>query len=111
MTRPVVGVIGNAHLLDKRFAVQLVGERNLRAVAEVAGALPLMFAHGAGSASRGAIGVVVVFGVLLSTLLSLFVIPAFYLLLARFSQSPEARTHMLESLDAEVASVDRSHGG
>lgn len=44
MRRPVVGVIGNAHLVEKRFAVQLVGERNLRAVAEVAGALPLMFA-------------------------------------------------------------------
>jgi len=42
--RPAVGVIGNAHLLDKRFAVQLVGEKNLRAVAEVANALPLMFA-------------------------------------------------------------------
>ena len=44
MTRPVVGVIGNAHLVDERFAVQLVGERNLRAVAQVANALPLMFA-------------------------------------------------------------------
>ncbi|HLN11398.1 MAG TPA: gamma-glutamyl-gamma-aminobutyrate hydrolase family protein [Xanthobacteraceae bacterium] len=44
MRRPVVGVIGNAHLLLDRFAVQLVGEKNLRAVAEVAGALPLMFA-------------------------------------------------------------------
>ncbi|MFM9848556.1 MAG: gamma-glutamyl-gamma-aminobutyrate hydrolase family protein [Hyphomicrobiaceae bacterium] len=44
MTRPVVGVIGNAHLVDDRFAVQLVGERNLRAVTEVANALPLMFA-------------------------------------------------------------------
>jgi putative glutamine amidotransferase len=44
MTRPVVGVIGNAHLVDERFAVQLVGERNLRAIAQVANALPLMFA-------------------------------------------------------------------
>lgn len=44
MKRPVVGVIGNAHLVENRFAAQLVGERNLRAVAEVAGALPLMFA-------------------------------------------------------------------
>jgi putative glutamine amidotransferase len=44
MTRPVVGVIGNAHLVDDRFAVQLVGERNLRAIAQVANALPLMFA-------------------------------------------------------------------
>jgi putative glutamine amidotransferase len=44
MRRPVVGVIGNAHRIENRFATQVVGERNLRAVAEVAGALPLMFA-------------------------------------------------------------------
>jgi len=40
----VVGVIGNAYRIEDRFATQLVGERNLRAVAEVSGALPLMFA-------------------------------------------------------------------
>src|SRR6201991_3763320 len=44
MKRPVVGVIGNAHRIENRFAVQMVGERNLRAVADVCGALPLMFA-------------------------------------------------------------------
>ncbi len=44
MSKPLVGVIGSAHLVEDRFAVQMVGERNLRAVAEVAGALPLMFA-------------------------------------------------------------------
>jgi putative glutamine amidotransferase len=44
MRKPVVGVIGNAHRMENRFAVQMVGERNLRAVADVAGALPLMFA-------------------------------------------------------------------
>ncbi|MGJ4944452.1 gamma-glutamyl-gamma-aminobutyrate hydrolase family protein [Bradyrhizobium sp. HKCCYLS1011] len=44
MKRPVVGVIGNAHRIENRFAVQMVGERNLSAVAEVSGALPLMFA-------------------------------------------------------------------
>jgi putative glutamine amidotransferase len=42
--KPVVGVIGNAHRLENRVATQLVGERNLRAIANVAGALPLMFA-------------------------------------------------------------------
>jgi len=42
--KPVVGVIGNAYRIENRFATQMVGERNLRAVAEVAGALPLMFA-------------------------------------------------------------------
>ena len=44
MRRPVVGVIGNAHRVENRFSAQMVGERNLRAVADVSGALPLMFA-------------------------------------------------------------------
>src|SRR6204780_2555511 len=44
MRKPVVGVIGNAYRIEDRFATQMVGERNLRAVSEVAGALPLMFA-------------------------------------------------------------------
>ena len=44
MRRPVVGVIGNAYTIENRFVVQHVGERNLRAIAEVTGALPLMFA-------------------------------------------------------------------
>lgn len=40
----MVGVIGNEVLAENRFPSQRVGEKNLRAVAEVAGALPLMFA-------------------------------------------------------------------
>lgn len=44
MGRPVVGVIGNAYLIENLYAAQIVGERNLRAVSEVANALPVMFA-------------------------------------------------------------------
>jgi putative glutamine amidotransferase len=44
MRKPVVGVIGNSSVVNDRHNVQLVGQRNMRAVAEVAGALPLMFA-------------------------------------------------------------------
>src|SRR4030088_3842943 len=44
MRRPVVGVIGNAYRIEDRCATQLVGERNLRAVAEVSGALRLFSA-------------------------------------------------------------------
>jgi putative glutamine amidotransferase len=40
----VVGVIANKHLVDNRFVVQTVGVRNLRAVAEVADAMPVVFA-------------------------------------------------------------------
>lgn len=43
-SKPVVGVIGNSGVVNDRHNVQLVGQRNMRAVAEVAGALPLMFA-------------------------------------------------------------------
>jgi putative glutamine amidotransferase len=42
--RPVVGVIGSAHIVEKKFTAQRVGERPLRAVAETSGALPLIFA-------------------------------------------------------------------
>src|ERR1700755_2144131 len=42
--KPVFGVIGNATRIENRFPVQMVVERTLRAVAQVAGALPLMFA-------------------------------------------------------------------
>jgi len=44
VTRPVVGIIGNSYHLEERFYVQAGGENNFRAVAEVAGALPLLFA-------------------------------------------------------------------
>src|SRR6202795_2768892 len=63
--RPVVGVIGNAYSLENRFTTQLVGERNLRAIAEVAGALPLMFAGSPDITDIGAL-LDVVDGVLLT---------------------------------------------
>lgn len=44
MARPVIGVIGNYHNLENRFSVQLAGQNNLQAVADVANALPLIFA-------------------------------------------------------------------
>ncbi len=40
----MIGVIGNRFVVENRFPAQMVGERNLRAVAEITGALPLMFA-------------------------------------------------------------------
>ena len=43
MRRPIVGIIANSHRIENRFPVQAVGERNLRAVADVSGAIPLMF--------------------------------------------------------------------
>ena len=55
MPRPVVGVIGNHMMVENRFAVQMVGERNMQAVADVAGALPLMFAGNPETTDIGAL--------------------------------------------------------
>jgi putative glutamine amidotransferase len=42
MSRPVVGIIGNTHLINEQYAVQAVGTNNLEAVAEVTDAVPLV---------------------------------------------------------------------
>lgn len=44
MGKPVVGVIGSAYEIEGRYQTQLSGEANLRAIADVADALPLVFA-------------------------------------------------------------------
>ncbi len=51
--------------------------------AMVLGALPLAWAHGAGAESRQAIGWVIVGGMSFGTILTLFVVPTAYLLIAR----------------------------
>jgi multidrug efflux pump len=77
----------------------------MTSIAMIFGALPLMLSTGAGAASRSSIGVVVVFGVAFSTLLSLFAVPAFYSLLARFTHSPEAIAHKVKELEEQVPPV------
>lgn len=44
MRKPVVGIIGNFREVEGRFGIQACGQKNLNAVADVAGALPLVFA-------------------------------------------------------------------
>jgi len=77
----------------------------MTSVATIAGAVPLVVAGGPGSASRATIGVVIIFGVAFSTLLSLYVVPAFYALLAPYTRSPEALAHELEKLEAATPAV------
>ncbi|MBL8263191.1 MAG: efflux RND transporter permease subunit [Xanthomonadaceae bacterium] len=77
----------------------------MTSVATVMGAVPLVVAGGPGSASRFTIGIVVIFGVTFSTLLSLFVVPAFYRRLAPYTRSPEAVKHRLEQLESETPPV------
>jgi multidrug efflux pump len=81
----------------------------MTSIATIAGAMPLMLATGAGAGSRTTIGVVIVFGVALSTLLSLFVVPAFYLILAPRTRPPDERTRVLDQLDRDTPSVETEH--
>ncbi len=60
------------------------------------GAVPLLLASGAGAESRRAIGAVVVYGIGFSCLLTLYIVPTLYKLLARNSRSPEYVSRMLE---------------
>lgn len=62
------------------------------------GTLPLLLASGAGAESRQSIGAVVFFGVTISVLLTLVVVPAVYVLVARNSHSPEYIGQMIDKL-------------
>jgi multidrug efflux pump len=62
------------------------------------GALPFMFATGAGAEQRIPIGVVVFYGTIFSMLLTLLVVPAAYSVLARRTRSPEYVSNMLDKL-------------
>lgn len=68
----------------------------MTALTTVAGAVPLLTASGAGAESRFTIGVVVFFGVAISSLLTLFVVPGMYALLAKSTRSPDYVSQQLE---------------
>jgi multidrug efflux pump len=69
-------------------------------IAMVLGAVPLAMATGAGAESRQPIGIVVVGGLSFASLLTLFVVPVLYDLLARFTRSADAVSHELDRLAA-----------
>jgi multidrug efflux pump len=74
--------------LDRRRAIERAARVRLRPIlmttaAMVVGLVPLLTATGAGAASRFSIGVVVVAGMSVGTLFTLFVLPAVYTVLAK----------------------------
>jgi multidrug efflux pump len=73
---------------DRRRAIEQAARVRLRPIlmttaAMVVGLVPLLTASGAGAASRFSIGIVVVAGLSVGTLFTLFVLPAVYTVLAR----------------------------
>ena len=70
--------------------------------AMVAGLVPLVFAEGAGAASRFSIGIVVVMGMLVGTFFTLFVLPTIYSILAKDHRPASAGARAAELAAMEV---------
>jgi multidrug efflux pump len=90
--------------LSKLEAVRLAATTRLRpilmtTVATVVGHFPLTLVSGAGAVARNSIGIVLVGGMTIGTVFTLFVVPALYVLIAKDH-------HTEGSLEAEPATVD-----
>ena len=92
--------------LDKRSAIEMAARVRLRPIlmttaAMVTGLLPLLTASGAGAASRFSIGLVVVSGMMIGTLFTLFVLPAVYVAIAtnHRASAESQRTREIEEYD------------
>ncbi|RJG52250.1 efflux RND transporter permease subunit [Sphingobium terrigena] len=88
--------------LEVAQAIREAATRRLRpilmtSIATVIGAVPLVIRGGAGAAARNSIGVVIVFGVSLATLITLFLIPIFYSRVAKRTLSPQTVGRKLDS--------------
>jgi multidrug efflux pump len=82
----------------------------MTAITTAAGAVPLIVSSGAGAETRLVIGTVVFCGVITATLLTLFVVPVAYHILARHAGSPgETKRRLFEQMAAppEAAVLDR----
>ncbi len=119
----LVGLITKHGILIVEFANQLQerGKEKLEAILEAAtlrlrpilmttgamvlGTIPLALATGAGAESRSQIGWVIVGGLTLGTVLTLFVIPAAYMLLAG-RRAPAERTESVPLVTEDASSVE-----
>ena len=95
-------------LLEVREAVIEAASLRLRpiimtSISAAFGSIPLMVWAGPGSGSRNTIGVVIFTGSIFATLLTLFVVPVFYDLLARFTKSPDWMARQIEAYEEAEA--------
>ncbi len=70
----------------------------MTALSTLVGALPLILATGAGAESRILLGTVIFSGVMMTTIMTLFVVPVVYDLMARHTGSPEAVSRKLSTM-------------
>ncbi len=69
----------------------------MTSIATIAGHTPLIFAEGAGAEARNSIGIVLVFGMTIGTIFTLFVLPSIYILLAKDHQHDKEKQLSLET--------------
>lgn len=99
------------HGLDKLIAVKEAAMTRLRPIlmtsmATVAGHFPLILVDGPGAAARNSIGLVLVGGMTVGTIFTLFVVPSLYLLIARNREAePSTVTPLARPDGAELATV------
>ena len=74
----------------------------MTSIATVLGAVPLAMATGAGAESRMALGVVIVGGITVSTVVTLFAIPALYMMLAPFTKPAGAIERLLADMEGRA---------
>jgi multidrug efflux pump subunit AcrB len=75
----------------------------MTSVVAVLGALPIAFSIGSGSKSRIGLGVVIIGGLTFSLLLTLFIIPAMYLLISK-----KRKKHINISNQNDIVSAESS---
>jgi multidrug efflux pump len=118
----LVGLVSKNGILIVEFAnhLQESGHDKLRAVtdasatrlrpilmttaATVVGHMPLVFARGPGAGARNSIGIMLVTGMIIGTLFTLFVVPSIYMLVARKRTAAEHAAPLAEPSErAELA--------
>ncbi|MSP52423.1 MAG: efflux RND transporter permease subunit [Alphaproteobacteria bacterium] len=78
----------------------------MTAISTICGAVPLAIAHGAGAEARQSLGVVIIGGMAFSTVLSLFLVPVAYTLVARFTRPIGHIARRLNAMEKEHATKD-----
>ena len=96
--------------LSKVAAVQAAAETRLRpilmtTIATVAGHFPLTLVHGPGAAARNSIGIVLVGGMAIGTIFTLFVVPSVYVLIAKEHRKGQGARELEPVVDAVHGSL------
>ncbi len=115
----LVGLVAKNGILIVQFAnhLQETGMAKLNAVVEAAttrlrpilmttaatvmGHMTLVFAHGPGAGARNSIGIMLVTGMIIGTMFTLFVVPSIYILVARTHRAAAIEENRVEERDDE----------